>query len=50
MNINTDFLFRFRDGDTKLKFRVAAAKQNKSINTLLNEVVAQYLKTVKEVA
>ena len=49
MEINKVLQFRFADMALKNDFRVEAAKQNKSMNTLLNDVVAQYLKTVKEV-
>lgn len=49
MEINTDFMFRFRSGETKLGFRIAAAKQNKSMNELLNDIVTHYLEKNKEV-
>ena len=45
MNIN--FVFRFPDADTKLNFRVAAAKLNKSMNELLGEIVTRYLEETK---
>lgn len=46
MNIN--FVFRFPDADTKLDFRVAAAKLNKSMNELLGDIVIRYLEETKE--
>jgi plasmid stability protein len=49
MEINTDFLVRFCNSETKLGLRIAAAKQNKSMNELLNDIVTHYLEKNKEV-
>ena len=46
MNIN--FLFRFPSDNSKRDFRVEAAKQNKSMNELLGDLVIRFLRDKKE--
>ena len=49
MDINKILNFRFADEELKTGLRIEAAKQNKSMNSLLNEIVAKYLEKNKEV-
>lgn len=50
MKINKEIMLRFYSEDVKLQVRIAAAKQNISMNELLNNIIVQYLENNKGVA